>query len=70
MYGMHPVSQQWNPVPWGSCRDLSHSELASNAINAVLDISVVISPMPLLWKLEMPLRNKVAVTVMFGLGFA
>ena len=31
-----PVSQEWNPVPGGSCRDLSLSTLSSNIINTVL----------------------------------
>ncbi|KAI9667971.1 MAG: hypothetical protein M1821_000791 [Bathelium mastoideum] len=65
-----PVSQQWDPVPWGHCRPLSWSELPSISLNLVLDTVIVFLPMPWLWNLHMPLSQKVFVTVMFSFGFA
>ncbi|KXX73521.1 hypothetical protein MMYC01_209834 [Madurella mycetomatis] len=65
-----PVSQEWDPVPWGTCNDLTKSQLASNSINAILDIAIVVLPMPPLWSLKMALRKKVVVMTMFGFGFA
>jgi len=66
-----PVSQPWNPVLGGTCRDsTSHEpELVSNSINTVLDIVIVCLPLPWLWSLRMPMRKKMAVMFMFSLGF-
>lgn len=64
-----PIDQMWNPVPGGWCRDTSDQEFSSVAFNLVLDLAIFILPMPWLWGLKMPLRNKVAVSVMFGIGF-
>ncbi|KAL0941908.1 uncharacterized protein CTRU02_204671 [Colletotrichum truncatum] len=64
-----PVSQQWAPVPGGNCRDITIDQIVSVTINIVVDVAMTILPMPALWGLQMPLRNKVAVSAMFGMGF-
>ncbi|KAK4215028.1 hypothetical protein QBC37DRAFT_460014 [Rhypophila decipiens] len=64
-----PASQQWNPVPWGSCREITQTELASNSINSLLDLAIVCLPLPFLWSLQMPLRKKITVIFLFSLGF-
>ncbi|KAK1590111.1 uncharacterized protein LY79DRAFT_555910 [Colletotrichum navitas] len=65
-----PVSQQWNPVPGGHCRDITIDQIVSVCINIVLDIAMTALPMPMLWGLQMPLKNKIAVSAMFGMGLA
>ncbi|KAJ0369980.1 hypothetical protein COL154_001786 [Colletotrichum chrysophilum] len=63
-----PMSQQWAPVEGGHCRDITIDQIVSVTINIVVDIAMTALPMPALWGLQMPLRNKVAVTAMFGMG--
>ncbi|KAF6811047.1 integral membrane protein [Colletotrichum sojae] len=64
-----PMSQQWAPVPDGNCRDITIDQIVSVTINIVVDIAMTALPMPALWGLQMPLRNKIAVSAMFGMGF-
>ncbi|KAI1852845.1 hypothetical protein JX265_009818 [Neoarthrinium moseri] len=64
-----PIDQYWNPVPWGHCRDTSIQEFTSVSFNLVLDLAIFILPMPWLWRLQMPRRNKIGISVMFGIGF-
>ncbi|KAI0887875.1 uncharacterized protein GGS22DRAFT_185256 [Annulohypoxylon maeteangense] len=66
----NPISQGWNPVPWGSCRPLALSEYSSISLNLILDIMIIVLPMPWLWSLQMALFNKIVVMVMFSFGFA
>jgi hypothetical protein len=63
-----PLSHLWHPVPGGWCRQLTTEEYTSVAFNLVIDLGIVILPMPVLWRLQMPLRNKIFVSVMFGIG--
>ncbi|ORY67016.1 uncharacterized protein BCR38DRAFT_407036 [Pseudomassariella vexata] len=63
-----PIDQMWNPVPDGWCRDLSIDEFVSVSINLVLDLSIVLLPMPVLWRMQMTTRKKVFISIMFGLG--
>jgi hypothetical protein len=63
-----PISQEWDPVPGGHCRDLNIEELTSISLNMVMDTLIVVLPMPSLWHLRMAARNKITITVMFGMG--
>ncbi|ROV92799.1 hypothetical protein VMCG_09090 [Cytospora schulzeri] len=64
----HPFDEPWNPVPGGWCRNLVTQEYISCGLNLVLDLSVVILPMPVLWKLQMTTTRKLFITIMFSLG--
>ncbi|KAK2049811.1 integral membrane protein [Colletotrichum somersetense] len=65
-----PMSQQWNPVPGGHCRDITIDQIVSVSINIIVDVAMTVLPMPMLWGLQMPLKNKIAVSAMFGMGLA
>ncbi|KAK2745693.1 hypothetical protein FQN57_003589 [Myotisia sp. PD_48] len=64
----NPPSHSWAPVPGGSCRDVQIQEIASISANILVDTLIALLPMPLLWGLQMAKRNKIAITIMFGLG--
>lgn len=64
-----PVSYAWNPKQPGKCyRGLYLDELTSLVINIVLDIAIIVLPLPILWGLKMAVRTKLTVTFMFSLG--
>ena len=65
----YPISYAWHPVPGGYCKNLAVEELWSVSLNMVIDIAIVLLPMPCLWTLQMAARNKIAISFMFGLGF-
>ncbi|EFQ35839.1 integral membrane protein [Colletotrichum graminicola] len=65
-----PMSQQWDPVPGGHCRDITIDQIVSVSINIIVDVAMTALPMPMLWGLQMPLKNKIAVSAMFGMGLA
>ncbi|KAK4077781.1 uncharacterized protein Triagg1_3475 [Trichoderma aggressivum f. europaeum] len=64
-----PISQQWDPVPGGTCRNIVVQELTSVSLNMVVDIGIVIMPLPVLWSLQLAVRSKLVVSVMFSIGF-
>jgi hypothetical protein len=63
-----PIYQLWHPVEGGWCRDVTIEELTSIFFNLFIDLVIVILPMPMLWKLQMPRHNKIFVTMMFSVG--
>ncbi|KAI1203455.1 hypothetical protein F5X97DRAFT_330143 [Nemania serpens] len=64
-----PLSQYWDPKPTGWCRDTLIGDNATVAVNLVLDVLVLALPLPVLWRLQMSIRDKLTVTAMFGFGF-
>ncbi|CAJ2505020.1 Uu.00g124140.m01.CDS01 [Anthostomella pinea] len=64
----HPISQLWDPVKGGWCRDVTGEQFGTIGVNLALDIAIVTLPMPTLWSLNMPQRKKLIVTLMFSIG--
>ncbi|KAL9100716.1 MAG: hypothetical protein Q9163_003942 [Psora crenata] len=62
-----PLSALWNPRT-GSCGSQKSLGLFIGIFNLLLDVCVVILPMPVLWRLQMSMAKKVALTGIFGMG--
>ncbi|GAP87232.1 putative integral membrane protein [Rosellinia necatrix] len=67
--GCIPLSQYWDPQPGGWCRDTLIGDNATVGVNLVLDFAVLLLPLPVLWRLQMSVRDKLTVTAMFSIGF-
>jgi hypothetical protein len=71
IFSCHPVSKSWDPTMRdGYCVDLPVFYLANLSLNSATDIAVVFLPVPMLLGVQMPRRDKIAVSGVFmtGLG--
>ncbi|CAN8100574.1 unnamed protein product [Discula destructiva] len=69
-----PLAAMWNPtllttVPGAYCLDLRAVYLSVSIINQVIDFTLVVLPWPLVWQLHLPMKKKLVLTGIFGLGF-
>ncbi|KAF2789155.1 hypothetical protein K505DRAFT_253954 [Melanomma pulvis-pyrius CBS 109.77] len=63
-----PIDQLWNPSPKGHCMNIgAHFQWASFP-NIFTDVAILIVPIPMVLKLEVPMRLKVGVAVTFFTG--
>ena len=64
-----PFAYTWDKtVANGSCVNLPAAYLSVSIINLILDVMVIILPMPMLWRLQMPTSKKVVISGVFGIG--
>ncbi|MCJ1455501.1 hypothetical protein MMC28_005856 [Mycoblastus sanguinarius] len=63
-----PISSAWNPNETGKCVPYGSLALAMGIVNILTDITMLILPIPLLWKLNVSGTRKWMLTVMFSLG--
>ncbi|KAI0380258.1 hypothetical protein F5Y04DRAFT_102200 [Hypomontagnella monticulosa] len=64
-----PVWAAWDQVlSQTNCRPRQVHQLISVAVNLVLDLGVVVAPLPIIWGLQMQTSKKVGVSAVFGLG--
>ena len=64
-----PISYRWGPVTGGgSCGDQKALDLDIAVLNLLLDVVVVVLPMPVLWELPLARGKKAGLTCMFGIG--
>ncbi|KAL9586743.1 MAG: hypothetical protein Q9212_000689 [Teloschistes hypoglaucus] len=64
-----PISYNWNGSIDGHCGSVAVNCIAGAAINTLTDIIILILPMPIIWRLQVPLRNKFILSLIFGFGF-
>ena len=72
VFQCQPIDLAWNH--WdgehpGKCNDINAQGWTSAALNVVLDIVVLVLPMPVIAKLELNKRKKALVVLMFSTGF-
>jgi hypothetical protein len=63
-----PIAKNWNTQLPGTCTNTLQVQLATATINMLFDLSIVILPMPVLWRLQMPMKKKLMVTSVLSLG--
>ena len=64
-----PISFNWDrSIPGGHCGVQKSLDLFIGIFNLLLDVTVVVLPMPVLWRLQMAVGRKAVLSVMFGLG--
>lgn len=52
----------------GHCGGITKQEISSSAVNMILDLAIVVLPMPEIWLLQLPFKKKIAINVILSLG--
>ncbi|CAG8164742.1 unnamed protein product [Penicillium olsonii] len=63
-----PIEYNWNHNIPGRCGDVRKILYASAGFNMVMDLVVVLLPLPVIWGLRMSSRKKMGVTTSFAIG--
>lgn len=63
-----PFSKIWLPEEAGRCGSLPKVVVATAACNLLLDAAIAALPVPIIWRLQMPLRRKISVSALLSLG--
>lgn len=72
IFSCNLIAASWNFKlaldPNTTCVNRPAEYLAQNSLNILADIIVVFLPLPTIWKLQLPFRQKVGVSSIFALG--
>jgi len=63
-----PREKIWNPFVPGHCFHNHASFLAGGIFNIISDFAILILPMPVLGRLQVPLRKKLMMIAVFATG--
>lgn len=64
----NPRRKAWDPLVPGKCLDVNLVLLVGGVITFVLDFVALVLPMPKLWMLQMGLRRKLGLSLIFAFG--
>jgi len=59
----------WDGEHKGICNDINAQGWTSAALNVILDVIILVLPMPVISKLQLNKRKKFFVFLMFSIGF-
>lgn len=68
-FGCSPIKKYWIPDTPGVCLDLEPMFLAGDIPILVLDLLILLLPLPMLWKLQMTFNRKLLVVGVFIFGY-
>ena len=63
-----PVRKAWEPLLPGRCIDIIHVGVASGIVNIIYDVILLILPIPMVWRLQLAKKMKIAVICIFMTG--
>lgn len=64
-----PVQFNWDKsIPGGECHNQNMAYLAAGIMNLIVDVIIVVLPMPQLFGLKIPIAKRLGIASMFGLG--
>lgn len=72
IFACHPVERNWDPIPqfWDMdyCIDRTGLYLATALTNTTSDIILILIPIPIIWRLHVPVGQKLGIAAIFGVG--
>ncbi|KAI1370977.1 hypothetical protein F4677DRAFT_464584 [Hypoxylon crocopeplum] len=63
-----PREKIWNKEIDGSCINAPASIAAGSSLNVISDITILITPIDAIWKLQLPLKKKIRTAAVFAVG--
>ncbi|KAI0119751.1 hypothetical protein F4814DRAFT_413144 [Daldinia grandis] len=63
-----PFKRIWDLTVPGTCYDWTYGLLAASSINVISDFAIFILPQAIIWRLNMPRRRKIGLSIIFMLG--
>lgn len=70
VFACKPIAASWDPLlfPIGVCINRGAIYIATAVIGVVTDVILIAIPIPTIWRLQMPRKQKIGLTVIFGIG--
>ena len=63
-----PMAVDWNASVDGTCGNQVLSYLVLEALGLLLDFSIVVLPIPFIWRIQIPRAKKLNMSIIFSIG--
>ena len=69
VFGCTPLRRVWNPTVPGHCLDTHAEEVGVTISDVVIDLVLLLMPLPMLWRLQVSKAKRVHLIVVFVIGY-
>jgi hypothetical protein len=63
-----PREKTWKMLMQGQCIDVAAATLVSGVINLLLDLGILVTPIVAVFRLKLPMKQKLGISAVFGVG--
>lgn len=64
-----PLAYNWDKnIPEGSCSNSTVQQVVFGVIQMAIDLAIVVMPMPVIWKLQIPTKKKLVLMGILSVG--
>ena len=64
----NPIRKAWNPYVAGRCLNSNRVLLSVSCLRILYEFQILLLPLPTIWSLQMGLRRKLGIVLIFGGG--
>ncbi|EOA90941.1 uncharacterized protein SETTUDRAFT_102236 [Exserohilum turcica Et28A] len=70
VFACKPIAASWNPLllATATCSNRGAIYITTAVVGIVTDVILMIIPIPTIWGLQMPTKQKIGLTIMFAIG--
>ena len=68
LFGCHPFDKEYNKKLPGHCIDYIKADYAYGSLNVITDLILFVLPIPMIWRLQLNLREKIGISLIFMVG--
>ena len=68
IFQCRPIRKAWDPLVEGQCIQVDLLYLICGGLNPLMDIMILVAPMPALWRLQMGFKQKMQLMSIFCVG--
>ncbi|EUC46563.1 hypothetical protein COCMIDRAFT_35794 [Bipolaris oryzae ATCC 44560] len=70
LFACKPIAASWDPLllPTAVCTNRGGIYIATAVIGVVTDVILIAIPIPTIWRLQMPTKQKIGLTIVFAIG--
>lgn len=68
LFGCHPFAKEYNKELTGHCIDYIKADYAYGSLNWITDLILFVLPIPMIWRLQLNVKEKVGMTLLFMVG--
>ena len=68
LFSCSPIAKHWKPDIPGHCIETIKADYRYGSLNFITDLIMFVLPLPMVWKLQLSLKQKIGISLVFMAG--
>ena len=68
LFGCTPIAKYWKPDLPGHCIEVIKADYGYGSLNFITDLIMFVLPLPMVWRLQLSVKQKIGISIVFMAG--